>query len=382
MDRYMSDISRPMSAAENAVQETGSAVSAGYGWVAEWERHEATWISWPHNEKTWPGKFHAIASVAERLVRTLAEVEHVHVLGGTQSCLVEAQRALIGCDNVTIHDIPTNDCWIRDFGPTFLLNHDRTRLGATRWRFNAWGEKYAYEKDAVAAERICRSMNSNGSWNDGDGVDDGNAMSWFGSNMVCEGGGLETDGEGTLMTTSSCLLASTRNFHWTRELIEAELKRMLNIAKVLWVDGGALAGDDTDSHIDQLARFVRPGVVVTAVSYSNDDCNAPKLAKQRELLETMTDAAGRKLEIIPLVTPPPRLIQGKRVPESYCNFYIANETVVLPTFGFRETDDAAASLLQELMPDRRIERIDASDFIWGLGAFHCATQQQPAVQLR
>jgi len=140
-----------------------------------------------------------------------------------------------------------------------------------------------------------------------------------------------------------------------------------------------LAGDDTDSHIDQLARFIRPGLVVAAVSYTSDDSNAPKLLAQRKLLETMTDARDRRLEIVPLVTPPPRMIQGKRVPESYCNYYLANGIVIVPEFGYRETDDAAASLLRDLYPDREILPVDASDFIWGLGAFHCATQQQPKV---
>ena len=354
----------------------GSAVDAGYRWVAEWEKHEATWIAWPHNEKTWPGKFSNIANVTERVIRTLAEVEHVHVLGGTTEATAQAKQALWDAENITIHDTATNDCWIRDFGPTFLLSEDRKRLGATRWRFNAWGGKYPHEKDAVASAAICNLLNQQGKLR----TEEEPAMKSFGSNLVGEGGGLETDGQGTLMTTSNCLLASTRNFNWTRELIEGELKRMLGIRKVLWVDGGALAGDDTDSHIDQLARFIRPGLVVAAVSYSSNDGNADKLSLQREHLIEMTDAAGRPLDVIPLMTPPPRLIQGKRVPESYCNFYIANEIVIMPTFGFRETDDLAAGILQDLMPERRVVCIDASEFIWGLGAFHCATQQQPAVE--
>lgn len=364
-----------------------SAKESGYRWVAEWERHEATWIAWPHNEETWPGRFEFIPKVTERVIRTLAEVEHVHVLGGPSHSLKQSVQQLSGISGVTIHDIETNDCWIRDYGPTFLLNEDGTRLGATRWRFNAWGNKYhPHDSDASAAAAICQKLNSDGGLLDVDTADAGasstSPMRWFASSMVCEGGGLETDGEGTVMTTSSCLMASARNFRWTREMIESELKRMLNVEKILWVDGGALAGDDTDSHIDQLVRFVRPGLVLAATSYSSEDSNAPKLAKQNELLARMTDARGRPLEVVPLMTPPPRLIQGKRVPESYCNFYIANEIVILPTFGFRETDDAAASIIQDLFPDRRIERIDASDFIWGLGAFHCATQQQPAVRKR
>jgi len=356
---------------------TGAAVDAGYRWVAEWERHEATWISWPHNANTWPGRFTNIPHVAEQMVRTLAEVEHVHVLGGTPEANVQAKEFLSGAKNITIHEIETNDVWIRDFGPTFLLSNDGKKLGATRWRFNAWGGKYPHERDALASAKICNVLNSQGKML----TDSESAMDSFASNLVAEGGGLETDGQGTLMSTSSCLLASTRNFHWTRELIEAELMRMLGVRKVLWVDGGALAGDDTDSHIDQLARFIRPGLVVAAVSYSSNDSNAEKLSLQRQHLIEMTDAAGRPLDIVPLTTPPPRLIQGKRVPESYCNFYIANEIVIMPTFGFRETDDLAAGILQDLMPERRVVCLDASDFIWGLGAFHCATQQQPAVHV-
>ena len=354
---------------------TGSAVEAGYKWVAEWELHEATWIAWPHNANTWPGKFTSIPHATERVVRTLAEVEHVHVLGGTPEATLQAKQFLGETKNVTIHETETNDCWIRDYGPTFLLSNDKKKLGATRWKFNAWGGKYPHERDATASAKICDMLNAQGRVRQ----ENESAMISFASNLVAEGGGLETDGQGTLMTTSSCLLASTRNFHWTRELIEAELMRMLGVRKVLWVDGGALAGDDTDSHIDQLARFIRPGLVVAAVSYSSNDSNAEKLKLQREHLIHMTDAEDRPLDVVPLMTPPPRLIQGKRVPESYCNFLIANEIVIMPTFGFRETDDLAAGILQDLMPNRRVICLDASDFIWGLGAFHCATQQQPAV---
>ncbi|MFN7626257.1 MAG: agmatine/peptidylarginine deiminase [Pirellula sp.] len=353
----------------------------GYRWVAEWERHEATWISWPHNESTWPGRFAAISPVTEKMIRAIAEVEHVHVLGGPADSYAKASQALRGVPNVTVHDIQTNDCWIRDYGPTFLIGrdpkqHEKKKLGAVRWTFNAWGGKYhPHDKDAAASRHICDGLDEHGLWHD----HPERPMKSFRSSMVCEGGGLETDGEGTLLTTSSCLMASTRNFRWTRTQVEDELKSMLGVTKVLWVDGGELAGDDTDSHIDQLVRFIRPGLVVAAVSFTTDDSNSKPLEKQKKALEQMTDAHDRPFQIVPLVTPPPRMIQGKRVPESYCNFYLANGIVIVPTFGYRETDDRAAGQLQELFPDRDIVRIDASDFIWGLGAFHCATQQQPAV---
>lgn len=353
-----------------------SATDAGFRWVAEWEDHEATWISWPHNLGTWPGRFENIPAVTERVIRILADVEHVHVCGGPSHAFEQAKLALGDVPNVTVHEIPTNDCWIRDYGPTFVVNRNTNTLGAVRWRFNAWGGKYVpHHDDAAANARICDSLNRHGTGR----LATEASMPSFPSKLICEGGGLETDGVGTLMTTSSCLMATTRNPAWTRAEIEAEMRCMLGVTKILWVDGGELAGDDTDSHIDQLARFIRPGLVVTAVSYTSDDSNAPKLLAQRKLLETMSDARDKPLEIVPLVTPPPRMIQGKRVPESYCNYYLANGIVIIPEFGYRETDDAAASLLRDLYPDRNILRVDASDFIWGLGAFHCATQQQPKV---
>jgi agmatine deiminase len=364
-----------MISSEHIPKIEGSPVEAGYRWVAEWERHEATWIAWPHNERTWPGRFATIPSVTERMIRILAEVEHVHVLGGSPEGLAQASQALEGVANTTVHNIATNDTWIRDFGPTFLLHQDGSRVGATRWRFNAWGNKYAHEFDAMAAERICALLDTQGRCN----TSNESPLECFASSLVAEGGGIETDGAGTLLTTSSVLLSSTRNFHWSRDVVESELKRMLGVRKILWVDGGALEGDDTDSHIDQLVRFVRSGLVVAAVSYSSDDCNSDKLETQRRRLIEMSDAQGQVLDVIPLMTPPPRLIMGRRVPESYCNFYIANGIVLMPTFGFRETDDAAAAILQDLMPERQVICLDASDFIFGLGAFHCATQQQPAV---
>ncbi|MCU0720046.1 MAG: agmatine deiminase family protein [Pirellula sp.] len=338
-----------------------------YRWVAEWEPHEATWISWPHNHETWPGLFEAIPPVAERMIRTLAEVEKVHVLGGPPPSYESAMKQVGDVKNVEVHPILTNDCWIRDYGPTFLLNEDQSRLGAVLWKFNAWGNKYQpHDDDTAAGGRITDLLKERRILEEA-----------FCSDLVAEGGALETDGQATLLATSSSLKTYSRNPNWNESQIESELKRLLGIERVLWIDGGELAGDDTDSHIDQLVRFVRPGVVVAAVSYSLDDCNAPKLAKQFEVLKNCVDAKGRQLEIIPLVTPPPRYIQGKRVPESYCNFYIAHEIVNVPTFGYRETDDAAIAKLGELFSSRKIIPIDASYFIWGRGAFHCATQQQP-----
>ena len=357
-----------------------SAVDCGYAWVAEWEPHEATWISWPYRETTWPGRLHTIPPLTERIIRTLAQVETVHVLGGPSQSFEFASKALDGVENVHIHNIPTNDVWIRDYGPTFLVHRSKKQLGAVRWIFNAWGNKYEpYDDDARASARICRGLNAQGHWRFEESEEIGQAMELFESSLVCEGGALETDGQGTLLCTSSAVVTPTRNPSWSRDQIEREFQRQLGVSKILWIDGGELAGDDTDSHIDQLVRFIRPGVVFAAISSTSDDSNATHLAKQYQVLKESIDAQGRMLEIVPLKTPPPRLIQGGRVPESYCNYYMANGIVIVPQFGYRSTDSAAVGLLKEHYPDRDIVPIDASDFILGLGAFHCATQQQPSV---
>jgi agmatine deiminase len=336
----------------------------GYRWVPEWEAHAATWIAWPHNLDTWPGRFDNIPATFERLIRTLAEVEDVHVLGGPEVSYQQAVETLHDCERAIIHPIVTNDCWIRDFGPTFVVDRASRKLGAIDWQYNAWGGKWPpFDEDAANAERVLSIVGAKR----------------FSSSLFCEGGSLETDGAGTLLTTSRCLLSLSRNPHWSREEVEHELQSQLGVQRVLWIDGGELEGDDTDSHIDQLVRFIRPGLVVAAVSYSSDDENAPKLEKQFACLSSARDARDKPFDIVKLPTPPPRFIQGYRVPESYCNFYFANEIVIVPTFGFRETDDAAIRTLQELMPDRTVIRLDASDLVWGRGAFHCVTQQQPSV---
>ncbi|MDZ4852936.1 MAG: agmatine deiminase family protein [Pirellulaceae bacterium] len=335
-----------------------------FRWVAEWQPHAATWIAWPHNLNTWPNRFDCIPGTFERLIRILADVETVHVLGGPLNAFQIAVELFEANPKIQVHDVVTDDCWIRDFGPTFVLNQDGSELAGVDWNFNAWGGKYPpFDNDAANAERICKIAN----------------CKRMASRLTCEGGALETDGNGTLLTTSRCLLSMSRNPDWTRSQVEEELKTQLGIRKVLWVDGGELAGDDTDSHIDQLVRFVRPGLLAAAVSYTTDDENAAKLERQFDNLSSMRDADDARLEIVRLVTPPPRFIQGERVPESYCNFYIANGIVIVPTFGFRETDEAAIQTLRELMPDRTVVPLDSSDLVWGRGAIHCVTQQQPAI---
>lgn len=336
-----------------------------YKWPAEWEPQSATWIAWPHNLQTWPDNFDPIPQLFRKFVVELAAAQPVHILGGNASAFANAQQLLSNISRVTVHDIETNDCWIRDYGPTFVIRKDDKSMAGIVWKYNAWGGKYPpWEKDAAVGEAICRQLRYPHSV----------------SPLYCEGGALDTDGLGTLLTSSSCLLNPNRNPGWTRELVEQELRCQLGVEKFVWVDGGGLAGDDTDGHIDQLARFVSPGVVVAATASDVDDPNFSGLEENLRILRGSTDAEGRVLTVHSLPTPLPRFIEGKRVPESYCNFVLANGIVIVPTFRSQRTDEFALDLFRQLFPERSIVPLDAADLAWGLGAFHCASQQQPALE--
>lgn len=334
----------------------------GHRWPAEWEQQAATWISWPHNRETWPGRFDPIPEAFACWIRQLSRFQPVHVLYGTEDASPSAPEMVGGLDNVHLHQLATNDVWIRDYGPTFVVRSSDGATIGVDWHFNAWGGKYPpFDLDAAAATTICELA----------------GCQRYASTLFCEGGAIETDGLGTLMTTSSVLLSRTRNPRWDKGDVQAELTNALGATHFIWVDGGALEGDDTDGHIDQLARFVAPQVVVAAVSSLATDSNYRGLMENLEILKSAHDALGRSLTVHPLPTPMPRWVDGKRVPESYCNFLIANGALIVPTFRSTQTDDYAIQLLGQLMPDRQVIPLDAYDLIWGLGAFHCASQHQP-----
>lgn len=354
-------------------------ITSPHVWPAEWERQSATWIAWPHNLETWPGRFEQIPQAFVKFILTLSQFQPVQVLSGPASARPTAEAFLspeglaqrlphsqpAPLHPIRIHQVPTNDCWIRDYGPTFVRRRDDGSLVGIDWKYNAWGGKYPpFDDDARAAEIVCRTVGCTRSI----------------SPMYCEGGGVETDGQGTLLTTSSCLLSPTRNPGWTRSMVEEELMRQLGIEKTIWLDGGGLAGDDTDGHIDQLARFVAPGIVVAATSSEVSDPNRSGLAANVHQLRQSTAADGTPLTVYPLPTPPPRMLDGSRVPESYCNFLFANECIIVPTFRSDATDQAALRLLGQLLPQRKVIPLDAHDVIWGLGAWHCASQHQPVVR--
>ena len=341
-------------------------ITSPHIWPAEWEPQSATWIAWPHNLETWPGRFEPIPSAYVKWINTLSQFQPVHVLTGPAAAHATAVAMLKGMERVQLHQIATNDTWIRDFGPTFVRRKDDGALVGVDWKYNAWGGKYPpYDDDAAATAAICRAANCTRSM----------------SPLHCEGGALETDGAGTLLTTSSCLMSPTRNPGWTREMVEAELIRQLGVGKIIWVDGGGLLGDDTDGHIDQLARFVSPGVVVVAISSAANDPNTAGMEANVRLLRQSTAADGTPLVVHALPTPPPRFVDGQRVPESYCNFLFANGCVIVPPFRSPASDQAAVQLFSELLPARKIIPLDSYDMILGLGSWHCASQQQPLTKM-
>jgi agmatine deiminase len=330
---------------------------------AEWEPHAATWLSWPHKLESWPGKFEPIPPLYDRLVRELAASEPVCILAGGHP-MAQARVFTRRAPNVTLFDIPTDDAWIRDSGPTFLAGPPGQQPALVDWGYNAWGGKYPpYENDDVIGRLIAPKI----------------GYICYVVEIILEGGAIDTDGRGTFLTTEQCLLNPNRNPQLSRDQIEQHLADYLAARKVLWL-GGGIVGDDTDGHIDELARFVGPRTVVAAVEDDPKDENYAPLAENLARLKSMTDADDKPLEVIPLPMPRPIHYEGQRLPASYCNFYIANSLVIVPQFG-DPADTRAAETLARLFPARRIIRLPARDLIWGLGAFHCITQQQPGVSL-
>ncbi len=329
----------------------------GYRMPAEWEPHEATWLSWPHQRESWPGKFEPIPDVWSRLTRTLAQVERVHVLASGEA-LAEARRLVGGLPNVELHDVPTNDAWIRDHGPTFLIGNATPAL--VDWGYNAWGGKYPpFDLDDQVPGRVAEIAR----------------RARFVPGIVLEGGAIDVNGRGTLITSEQCLLNPNRNPGLGRDAIERYLADYLSVRHVIWL-GEGIAGDDTDGHVDELARFVNQRVVVAAWEPDPADENHRPLSDNLNRLAHATDQDGRPLEIVRLRMPRALHHNGQRLPASYCNFYVANGLVVVPQFD-DPADLEACQTMQRVFPDRRIVGLPARDLCWGLGAYHCITQQEP-----
>lgn len=336
----------------------------GYTMPAEWEPHAATWLSWPHKEESWPGLFHYIPPVFAAIVRALAPFEEVRILVADADMESEVRRTLraerVSTDHVKFFHIPTNDAWVRDHGPIFLRHRTERRLAIVDWEYNAWGGKYPpWDLDNAVPRQIADILD----------------LPIASPGMVLEGGSIDVNGRGTLLTTESCLLNPNRNPTRTREEIERTLKAYLGVRHVLWL-GCGIAGDDTDGHIDDLARFVAPRRVVAVSTEDRSSPDFDTLADNLARLRHMRDQDGQPLEIVCLPMPDPIFHEGQQLPASYANFYIANGTVLVPTLRVSQ-DRIALDILQQLFPERRVVGIGARELVLGLGAIHCVTQQQP-----
>ena len=331
----------------------------GYRWPAEWEPQAGTWIAWPHNVDTWPGEFSQIPVVFRQLIEILLRWEPVHDWLD--------QLATAAPHPLHWHDIATNDAWIRDFGPTFLVadRADGTgrQLAGIDWPYNAWGGKYPpYALDQRAAGSMLAKLE----------------IDCFQPLLVLEGGAIDGNGAGTIITTETCLLNPNRNPGWTRAMVEQVFADYLGADQVIWLNGNVLVGDDTDGHIDQLVRFVNSTTVVAASCDNDQDpCFQPLSENLREL-DRIGQVAGEPLEVISLPLPQPIKYQDQRLPASYCNFFIANGGIIVPQFDVPH-DQLACEILRGCFPDRDVVGLPAGRLVWGLGTVHCLTQQQPAI---
>ncbi len=371
----------------------------GYRMPAEFEPHEGTWLAWPHNPETWPGRLKFIPPIWIQMIKPLHVAETVHLC--VNDAETEAQilpilkRHDIG-RNVVIHQIPTNDAWARDHGPIFLTKDSPSpnplpsregekkaslmegknfnfpspggrgqgegELLATDWIFNSWGKKYGpWDLDDVVPQKVAQALK----------------VRCVEPGIVLEGGSIDVNGQGTLLTTEQCLLNKNRNPHLKKEEIEQYLKDYLGVSHILWL-GEGIVGDDTDGHIDDIVRFVNPTTVITAVEEDSGDENYKPLQDNLKRLQSMKDQNGRPLDVIEFPMPGPISYDSQRLPASYANFYIGNGVVLAPIFGHKN-DEKALAILKKVFPTRRIVGINCVEMVWGLGAIHCVTQQQPKV---
>lgn len=346
---------------------------------AEWARHSATWIAWPHNPEDWPGKFQPIPWVYCEIVRWLSSVEDVHILVNDAAAEKRAISMLKrqGANLARLHFHPwrTDRVWLRDSGPIFVKNPEG-KLAITNWKFNAWAKYDNWHNDDLIPEHVAKLYGMRSFEPHVKPADVPNAGQAH--RLVLEGGSIDTNGAGVLLTTEECLLSEVqqRNPGVSREQLEQAFAEYLGIEKVIWLNRGC-AGDDTHGHVDDISRFVAENTILTAVEENTADENHLPLAENLERLHAARNLRGEPFEIRTLPMPAPVLFEGQRLPASYANFYIANGLVIVPTFN-DPNDRIALNTLAECFPDRKVTGIHCTDFIWGLGALHCMTQQEPA----
>ena len=354
-------------------QQQKTPAELGFYMPAEWQPHAGTWFTWPTDPETWPDRVEQVEEIYLEIIAALAPHETVSLLvdDAETEQAVRSRCQFPGASNVRSHQIPTVDSWIRDYGPNFLLSRDQREGAFNDWIFNAWGNKYEALKLDDQIPRLLEPILQ---------------LPRFEPGIVLEGGAIDVNGNGCVLTTEQCLLNPNRNPQLNREQIEAYLKNYLGVVKVLWL-GEGIVGDDTDGHIDDIARFVAPNAIVCAVEDDPEDANYEILQDNLQRLKSMTDANDRSFEIVTL--PMPGIVGGEstatrdldRLPASYANFLIANNVVLLPVFG-HANDTRAIETLQRVFRDRRVVPINCEPLVWGMGTIHCLSQQQPALTRR
>jgi agmatine deiminase len=341
-----------------------------YRMPAEWSPHAATWIAWPHNAEDWPGKFQPIPWVYSEIVRHLSHVEDVHILVNDLATERRAngmlKRAGANLARLHFHQWQTDRVWLRDSGPIFVKNLAGD-CAVTNWKFNAWAKYDNWRRDDLIPQHVAKHYEMPELRPEA-----------HGKRLVLEGGSIDTNGAGVLITTEECLLSEVqqRNPGVSRQQLEGAFAEYLGIEKTIWLHRGC-AGDDTHGHVDDVTRFVGENTIVTAIEPNTADENHLPLAENLDRLRNATNLAGEPFEILALPMPAPVTFEGQRLPASYANFYIANEVVLVPTFN-DPNDRRALNTLSECFPTREIVGIHCMDLIWGLGALHCMTQQEPA----
>jgi agmatine deiminase len=339
----------------------------GYYFPAEFAKQTAMWLSWPHKEASWPGKIETIYPVYAQFIKLVSEGQTVNINVADEAMKSKAiayvQAAGAKMSNVNFFLHPTNDAWCRDHGPAFLINPLATHKKIiVDWGYNAWGGKYPpFDLDDVIPTRIAGHYN----------------IPVYHPGIVMEGGSVEFNGKGTLLTTTSCLLNENRNPHLSQKQIEEYLVNYYGVSNILWL-GDGIVGDDTDGHIDDITRFVNEDTVVTVIEEDKKDENYKPLQENLKVLNSLRLENGKQINIVELPMPSAVVYDGMRLPASYANFYISNDYVVVPTFRDKN-DDRALNILQQCFKGRKVVGLDSIDIIWGLGSFHCLSQQEPSV---
>lgn len=331
-----------------------------YRMPAEWGPHSRTFMEWPASEEQWPGGYQDACRAYAEVARAIAGFEPVTMIVKPG---ISGQAAFLCGPSVDILPMEHDDAWMRDNGPTFVVG--QRGVAGVNWQFNAWGEKFSpWQEDNLVAPRLLRHFK----------------VPCLDAPVILEGGSIHVDGEGTLLTTEQCLLNKNRNPRLEKKEIEDILKRYLGVKKIIWLKQG-LDGDETDGHVDNVACFAKPGLVLVQNCHDPADPNYDIMAENMEILQEATDARGRRLEIMEFLQPAPVYLDGARLPLSYINFYFVNGGIILPSFGenFCTTDEFAAVLLRDIFPDRKVVTIDAMPIIKGGGNVHCITQQMPAL---